>query len=43
MVIGEMVLDVNPKGIVNILCSFSATDQNAWAIIGEFDPSEVDL
>ena len=42
MVIAEMVLDVNPKGIVDILCSFSTTDQNVWAIIGEFDPFKVD-
>ena len=28
MVIAEMVLDVNPEGIVDILCSLSATDQN---------------
>ena len=36
-----MFLCLNPKGIVDILSSFSATDQNVWAIIGEFDPSEV--
>ena len=40
MVIAEMVLD--PKGIVDILLSFFATDQNVWAIIGQFDPFEVD-
>ena len=36
-----MFLCPNPKGIVDILSSFSTTDQNVWAIIGEFDPSEV--
>ena len=36
-----MFLCPNPKGIVDILSSFSAMDQNVWAIIGEFDPSEV--
>ena len=41
MAIDLMVLDVNPKGIVDILCSFSTMDQNAWVIIGESDPSEV--
>ena len=41
MVIAEMVLDVTLKGIVDILFSFSTTDQNMWAIIGIFDPFEV--
>ena len=36
-----MFLCPNPKGIVDILSSFSAMDQNVWVIIGEFDPSEV--
>ena len=26
-----------PKGIVDILCSFSASDQNVWVIIDDID------
>ena len=44
MMIDEMVLDLNTKGIVGIFCGYSATDQNVWAIIcvfGDVWPSEV--